>query len=202
MANKGANFERSFCKTLSLWWSNRERDDLFWRSSMSGGRATIRGRQGKTTAGHCGDICSTHPMSAPLTNLITFELKSGYNKTAHVHTLMDIGKKTKQQMYEAWIEQAVNAAERAGTPHWMLIHRRDGREPFCFIDYTLFQMLKNHQDLFIPEPVPLMRFDGTFRKKDRTTHFLAFYGMKLNHFLFHVEPSDIIKLESKYVKLS
>lgn len=42
---KGASFERMVCKRLSLWLSVGERDDLFWRSAMSGGRATLRLRQ-------------------------------------------------------------------------------------------------------------------------------------------------------------
>lgn len=42
---KGSAFERTVCKRLSLWLSKGERDDLFWRSAMSGGRATLRLRQ-------------------------------------------------------------------------------------------------------------------------------------------------------------
>jgi hypothetical protein len=38
---KGAAFEREICKKLSLWVSNGSRLDLFWRSAMSGGRATL-----------------------------------------------------------------------------------------------------------------------------------------------------------------
>ena len=39
---KGSSFERAVCKRLSLWLSNGERDNLLWRSAMSGGRATIQ----------------------------------------------------------------------------------------------------------------------------------------------------------------
>jgi hypothetical protein len=38
---KGSKFEREICKRLSLWLSKGEREDLFWRSSLSGGRATL-----------------------------------------------------------------------------------------------------------------------------------------------------------------
>ena len=38
---KGAKFERDVCKQLSLWLSDGKQDDLLWRSSMSGGRATL-----------------------------------------------------------------------------------------------------------------------------------------------------------------
>lgn len=38
---KGSQFERLRCKDLSLWVSGGERDDVFWRSALSGGRATL-----------------------------------------------------------------------------------------------------------------------------------------------------------------
>ena len=39
---KGSSFERLVCKRMSMWLSKGERDDLFWRSAMSGGRATVQ----------------------------------------------------------------------------------------------------------------------------------------------------------------
>ena len=42
-AYKGSEFEREMCKCLSLWWTDSKRDDVFWRSAQSGGRAP-RGR--------------------------------------------------------------------------------------------------------------------------------------------------------------
>lgn len=41
-AIKGGQFERKICGILSLWVSHNKRDDVFWRSAMSGGRATLR----------------------------------------------------------------------------------------------------------------------------------------------------------------
>lgn len=40
---KGSAFEREVCKALSLWVSHGKRRDIFWRTAMSGGRATISG---------------------------------------------------------------------------------------------------------------------------------------------------------------
>jgi len=42
---KGAAFEREVCKKLSLWLSEGKHEDLFWRSAMSGGRATLAVRR-------------------------------------------------------------------------------------------------------------------------------------------------------------
>jgi len=48
---KGALFERLVCKQLSLYYSDGRRDDLFWRSAMSGGRATLNKGKAKNQAG-------------------------------------------------------------------------------------------------------------------------------------------------------
>jgi hypothetical protein len=72
---KGAAFERDICKQFSLWLSGGERDDLLWRSAMSGGRATIGQREGKTRAAQAGDISSISQLSACFTDMFTIECK-------------------------------------------------------------------------------------------------------------------------------
>lgn len=54
--SKGNSFEREICKKLSLWLSNNKMDDVFWRTSNSGGRYTSRKKVGKTTENQIGDI--------------------------------------------------------------------------------------------------------------------------------------------------
>jgi len=71
---KGASFEREVCAKLSLWVSKGERDDLFWRSSMSGGRATVRFQKGKDTV-TAGDITAIHEIGASLTDKYMIECK-------------------------------------------------------------------------------------------------------------------------------
>lgn len=53
---KGAALERQIAKTLSLWLSDGEREDLLWRSSMSGGRATVASKKGKKLSAQVGDL--------------------------------------------------------------------------------------------------------------------------------------------------
>ena len=65
---KGGNFEREICRKLSLWLSANKRDDLFWRSSLSGGRATVAFKKGKQNLTQCGDISSIHPDGNVLTD--------------------------------------------------------------------------------------------------------------------------------------
>ena len=84
-AGKGQAFERLVCRQLSLWVSGGKQDDLFWRSAISGGRATVRAAKGIAT--HVGgDICSTHPDGHKLTNRYFIECK--HRKSLDLHAFM------------------------------------------------------------------------------------------------------------------
>lgn len=71
---KGALFERLVCKDLSLWVSKGKRDDLFWRSAMSGGRATLKARKGGVS-NQAGDITAVHSDGHVLTDYWFIECK-------------------------------------------------------------------------------------------------------------------------------
>jgi hypothetical protein len=129
---KGSAFERCFCKTLSLWWSDGEADDLFYRTASSGARATVRGRQGKGTRGHCGDVCATDSEGEPLTRVITFELKRGHNGYT-IQDLLDKSSRMAEQVYEKWFTQAGIAACNAGSYTWAVVVKRDQREPLIIM---------------------------------------------------------------------
>ena len=73
---KGSNYERDFAKRLSAWWTYGQLQDAFWRTSLSGGKATVSGSDV-----HVGDICALRPIGVPLENCVVFELKRGYNKS-------------------------------------------------------------------------------------------------------------------------
>ena len=77
-STKGSAFERQICKELSLWWTYEDRDDIFWRTSNSGGRAIRRSKKKKQTFGQYGDIQAVDPIGQPLMDVLTFELKCGY----------------------------------------------------------------------------------------------------------------------------
>lgn len=72
---KGGQFERDICKALSRWLSNGTREDLFWRSAMSGGRSTVAAKGGKKLNAQCGDITSVDPLGNILTDDCYFECK-------------------------------------------------------------------------------------------------------------------------------
>ena len=130
MAGKGSQFEREICKLLSMWWTDGERDDIFWRTSQSGGRATSR--RGRSTKYQHGDVTFTDPIGAPLIELFTIELKRGYSK-ANVHGVLDRQELAKQETFEAHVEQARKAQRAANTPYWMLIQRRNQRHAVVWV---------------------------------------------------------------------
>ena len=143
--NKGSPFEREIARRLSLWWSDGQADDWFWRTAGSGGRATNRAKQGKATANGGGDICAQTKEAQNLLDLVTFELKRGYN-TATISDLLDI---EGGGVMGKFIEQARKSASLAGTPYWAVIHKRDRREALLITNYPGFVPYQNFSTGFI-----------------------------------------------------
>lgn len=69
---KGASYEREVCTKLSLWVSKGKQRDLFWRSAMSGGRATVAADKLRHQA---GDISAVAPKGHSLTDRFYVECK-------------------------------------------------------------------------------------------------------------------------------
>lgn len=124
-SHKGADFERDICKELSLWWTNGERDDVFWRTAGSGGRATNRAKQGQNTAGAYGDLTNTDAEGEVLLKLCCFELKRGYGK----FDVLDLLEKrnTPHKLQSFW-QQAVKSTFDAGAYYPIVLFKRD-RKP-------------------------------------------------------------------------
>lgn len=101
---KGSAFERLVCKRLSMWVSHGEREDLFWRSAMSGGRATVGRRKGVDLAHHAGDISATHPDGHLLTDQWYIECKA--YKDLRIESAMIEGKGTLANFWREACEQA------------------------------------------------------------------------------------------------
>ena len=138
---KGSSFERRVCVLLSEWWTGGERSDVFWRTSMSGGRATVRKRKGKSTHGQYGDICAIDPIGQPFLDCFAIEVKRGY-PTATVHDLLD----TKKPIYQKWIEQAEASREASGAEWWMIVHQRDRRETIITMPSSWHRLLDEWPD--------------------------------------------------------
>jgi hypothetical protein len=133
MSRKGPQWERDFCRSLSLWFSGGDPDaDWFWRTAGSGGRATSRRKKGKSAGRHCGDVCAIAPEGEPLLRVFSVELKRGYNRCT-IQDLLDApargALKGVKQEYEKWLAQAEASRGAAGALYWLIVHKRDGREP-------------------------------------------------------------------------
>ena len=97
-SGKGSGFERELSKQMSLWWSGGERDDLVWRTSQSGGRATQRAKQAIRTKYGYGDLTFTDPSIKPLFDLLVISAKRGYTNTSKPLSSSDSGKFASQCM--------------------------------------------------------------------------------------------------------
>ncbi len=88
---KGSQWERDFCKMLSLWWTDGADKDVFWRTSGSGCRHGIREE--------CGDVSALKPSGVLLMNAVMIELKC-WNEDDLLLDVIRGAKKSK--LREAW----------------------------------------------------------------------------------------------------
>lgn len=137
---KGSDFERKLCKIFSLWWTNNERDDVFWRTSQSGGRATERQKKGKKTAGSYGDMESKHTISKPFEKTFLVEFKKGYNKD--ISTLILIDGRQKEPVLLKWWKKNEQIRLQCTRPYSLLIFQRDHRHPCIMMTNELFSKLE------------------------------------------------------------
>jgi hypothetical protein len=115
---KGSAFERKVCKALSLWVSSGEREDLFWRSAMSGGRATVGRKSGKDHARHAGDISATSIEGHALTDVWYVECKAYRNLQIDSALTKGVGK-----LIKFWDEAVAQADHYNKVP--MLIAKQN-----------------------------------------------------------------------------
>lgn len=72
---KGSQFERECCVFMSKWISSGKQEDVYWRSALSGGRATVGFKKGKHHASQVGDISCIHPIGNHFTDNFAIEIK-------------------------------------------------------------------------------------------------------------------------------
>lgn len=123
---KGSEYEREICKKLSRWVSGGQREDLFWRSAMSGGRATVGKRKGKDLARHAGDISATAPEGHILTDDFYIECKRYADLNLASFIFKGVGK-----LASFWKEAIEQAEAHNKIP--MLIAREDRGETFVLL---------------------------------------------------------------------
>lgn len=190
---KGSNYERDFCKRLSLWWTDGERDDIFWRTGGSGGRATVRQQRGQKTYNQYGDICATDPIGDPLMKVLTFELKRGYTKN-NIMDLVDRPKVCVQQKWEEWLQQAHGSHIAAGSFAPIIVFKRDQKQEMVVTTNLLIKHLQAYGNV-LTCPIPFVSLVVPVRfklgKSTLETHTMRLSMMRLEHFFATVTAKDL-----------
>lgn len=132
---KGSSYERSICRLLSRWITNGEKDDCFWRSSLSGGRATVAHRKGQSVR-QAGDITAVAPEGHILTDFAYLELK--HYRNLDIESFFLTGKGALAGFWEKTIQEG----------------RKHQREP------VLIAKQNHTPDLIITRPPALKRLTG------------------------------------------
>lgn len=141
---RGSQFERDTSRKLSLWWSDGQADDWFWRTGGSGGRATNRAKSGKSTENGTGDISAQNGEAQRLLSIVSIECKKGYQ----TYTIQDLLDKTNQVGgWWEFLQQSYRDASLAGVPYFLVIHKRDRREPIYVTNMPYFEFR-----IMVPEP--------------------------------------------------
>lgn len=147
-AAKGADFERSVCKRLSRWLTRRLRDDLFWRTAMSGGRATLQRRKGHRAAAQVGDIGAIDKQGERLTSLFVIECKS-YKDLRFTSMLQSINDAAQGSIHAIWDRCQRDAIAESKLP--MLIARQNILGEFVVLDTAgvlVFDLPRNTANYF------------------------------------------------------
>lgn len=100
---KGSSYERHVCKLLSLWITHGKLDDCLWRSSLSGGRATVAHRKDKVVR-QAGDICAVSPEGHALDSIVFIECK--HVKSLALEGFFISGKNTLANFWRVAVQQA------------------------------------------------------------------------------------------------
>lgn len=182
---KGSAFEREISKKLSLWWTDGKRDDVFWRSQTSGARATQRNKKGQKTFGQEGDIQAVDPIGQPLIDVCTIELKTGYSTTTIQDMIDSVPGRVSQ--FEKFVQQAIRECQHSDSYSWMLIFKRNQRQPMVFLPSFFFWNLEEKEDI-----TPAIRLHLGDKYE-----IGGIYGFPMDVFLKEIKKSDILHIWKK-----
>lgn len=108
---KGAAFEREVCTKLSLWVTAGKRKDCFWRSAMSGGRATVHAKKGGNMHSQIGDISAVAPEGHAFLKRFMIECKFIRDLNLQAAAVSGAG-----PLYDFWIKLALDAVRAGKSP--------------------------------------------------------------------------------------
>lgn len=139
---KGSAYERRVCKDLSLWLSNGKRDDLLWRSAMSGGRATIGGGKGLKRAAQAGDISGVDDAGIRFTTEFYVECKHLRDLQIDKFVICGTG-----VLSDVWLDAARKAKRVDKFP---IVIAKQNRLPTiaCLLERSVFMCIENGRQPF------------------------------------------------------
>ena len=136
---KGGAFERLICKELSKDMTKGQRKDIFWRTSMSGGRATLlRNVHGQRDLSQAGDISATDPIGHWLTDQFLIECKHHRDCELDRYLINRGGKIAK------WLKKAVKEADR--TKGFLLVFKQNNMPTLVITDAPSVRKGNDHYD--------------------------------------------------------
>lgn len=180
-SKKGPPFERDTCRELSRWWLDNEREDIFWRTSGSGARATTRRKQGKKTRYEYGDISFRDPVGKLFIDYFLIELKRGYTKDISVLDMVDKAS-GKDTVLLQWWKKAEDEKKFAERKYSIIIFRRNSRVSCIMMEGKLFNIFQNECGEFYSDEIII------YRTKKRLTI------ITLRDFFDWVSPATIMEL--------
>ena len=196
---KGSNFERDIMRKLSLWWSKGKQDDIFWRTSGSGARATVRMKKNQSTTCSAGDVACLNRLGEPLIRKCLIEIKRGYSDRGKIVKSKKTGKQSvqitkginilscldnlptqKTPVLIDWWEKAEKERQEHKRKYSFIIFKRDRKEEsIVFAESTYHQLRKRNMNLKLNLPMIYLRYE---------LHELMI--IKLDDFLAWASPSS------------
>lgn len=143
---KGSNWERQICRALSQWISNGKRYDVFWRSAMSGGRATIMLDKGYLAKAQVGDISSIASLGERL--LDHFIIESKFYEDLQLPRMV---LKNSGFLVDFWKELESKAVVYSKQP--MLIGKQNNMPALCLLNtesLAAFELEEAHIVAYFP----------------------------------------------------
>jgi hypothetical protein len=152
---KGGAFERDVAKKLSLWVTADARPDVFWRSAMSGGRATVAHAKGIEVR-QVGDITAVAPEGHVLDSLY-IDCKFYKDLDLAGGLLLERGK-----LISFWRRTVKDAAKHRRQP-WLIA--KQNRFPVLLIsteeDHIIKRVSIKNPGFDDPQPACRVQIDST-----------------------------------------
>lgn len=165
---KGAAFERKICWALSRFIDPKGKDTLFWRSAMSGGRATVQARKGIKNTTQLGDITCIDPRGRWITDNYVVECK--FYKSLDIETGLLNGR---GNLFKFWKHHCKLARKARKKP--ILIAKQNQTQTLVLMDgpgMIVYKTFRGQPKLLVQSTLmdaKIYRFKDLFETSDAST---------------------------------